>query len=41
MKTSVVMPPPGEFSKSDVYSKRRWLQENFGADGERNFSRVN
>ena len=24
MKTSVVMPPPGEFSKPDAYSKRRW-----------------
>ena len=24
MKTSVLMPPPGEFSKLDVYSKRRW-----------------
>ena len=24
MKTSVVMPPPGEFGKSDAYSKRRW-----------------
>ena len=24
MKTSVVMPPPGEFGKPDVYSKRRW-----------------
>ena len=24
MKTSVVMPPPGEFSKPDVYSKRKW-----------------
>ena len=24
MKTSVVMPPPGEFSKRDAYSKRRW-----------------
>ena len=24
MKTSVFMPPPGEFSKPDAYSKRRW-----------------
>ena len=24
MKTSVVMPPPGKFSKPDAYSKRRW-----------------
>ena len=24
MKTSVVMPPPGEFSKPDACSKRRW-----------------
>ena len=24
MKINVVMPPPGEFSKPDVYSKRRW-----------------
>ena len=24
MKTSVVMPSPGEFSKPDAYSKRRW-----------------
>ena len=24
MKTSVVMPPPGEFSKPDAYSKTRW-----------------
>ena len=24
MKTSVVMPPTGEFSKPDAYSKRRW-----------------
>ena len=24
MKTSVVMSPPGEFSKPDAYSKRRW-----------------
>ena len=24
IKTSVVMPPPGEFSKQDAYSKRRW-----------------
>ena len=24
MKTSVVMLPPGEFSKPDAYSKRRW-----------------
>ena len=24
MKTSVVMPPPGEFSKPDAYSKRKW-----------------
>ena len=24
MKTSVVMLPPGEFSKADTYSKRRW-----------------
>ena len=24
MKTSVVMPPPGEFSKPDAYSKKRW-----------------
>ena len=24
MKTSVVMPPPGTFSKPDTYSKRRW-----------------
>ena len=24
MKTSVIMPPPGEFSKLDTYSKRRW-----------------
>ena len=24
MKTSVVMPPLGEFGKPDVYSKRRW-----------------
>ena len=24
MKTSVVMPPPSEFSKPDAYSKRRW-----------------
>ena len=24
MKTSVVMPPPGEFIKPDAYSKRRW-----------------
>ena len=24
MKTSVVMPPPGEFCKPDAYSKRRW-----------------
>ena len=24
MKTSAVMPPPGEFSKPDAYSKRRW-----------------
>ena len=24
IKTSVVMPPPGEFSKPDAYSKRRW-----------------
>ena len=24
MKTSVLMPPPGEFSKLDAYSKRRW-----------------
>ena len=24
MKTSVVMPPPGEFSKPDAYSKSRW-----------------
>ena len=23
-KTSVVMPPPGEFSKPDAYSTRRW-----------------
>ena len=23
-KTSIVMPPPGEFSKPDAYSKRRW-----------------
>ena len=24
LKTSVVMPPPSEFSKPDAYSKRRW-----------------
>ena len=24
MKTSVVMPQPGEFSKPDVYSRRKW-----------------
>ena len=24
MKTSVAMPPPGEFSKPDAYPKRRW-----------------
>ena len=24
MKISVVMPPPGKFSKPDAYSKRRW-----------------
>ena len=24
MKTSVVMPPPGKFSKPDAYSKRSW-----------------
>ena len=24
IKTSVVMPPPGEVSKPDAYSKRRW-----------------
>ena len=27
MKTSVVMPPPGEFSKPDAYSKRRILEQ--------------
>ena len=24
MKTKVVLPPPGEFSSADIYSKRRW-----------------
>ena len=24
MKTSVIMPPLGEFNKADAYSKRRW-----------------
>ena len=45
MKTSVVMPPPGEFSKPDAYSKRRWrhvqhIAGEFWSSGEKNFSRV-
>ena len=29
MKTSVVMPPPGEFSKPDAYSKKRWRRVQY------------
>ena len=33
MKTSVVMPPPSEFSKTDAYSTRRWQRVQHIAGG--------
>ena len=45
MKRSVVMPPQGEFSKADAYSKKRWqhvqhIAGKFWSRWRNNFSRV-
>ena len=32
MKTNVVMPPPGVFTKPDLYSRRRWRRVQHIAD---------
>ena len=32
MKTNFVMPPPGEYSRPDLYSKRRWCRVHHIAD---------
>ena len=42
MKTYVILPPPQIFSKSDIYSRRRWrrfntILMNFGYNGRKNF----
>ena len=33
MKTSVVLPPPGQFQRNDVYMCRRWLAVTFELTG--------
>lgn len=32
MKTKIVLPPPGEFQKSDLYSRKRWRRVQYLAD---------
>ena len=45
MKSKVVLPPPGDFQKADVYLRRRWKEfsicpTSFGGDGERSTFRT-
>lgn len=41
-KTRLVLPPPGEFKREDIYCKRKWRRtqhlqfKNFGKDGAKN-----
>ena len=32
MKTNIVLPPPGEFMRDDIYSKKRWRRVQFIAN---------
>ncbi|XP_055958725.1 uncharacterized protein LOC130014010 [Patella vulgata] len=32
MKTKIILPPPGEFQKEDVYSKKRWRRVQYMAN---------
>ena len=32
MKTNIVLPPPGEFQKADLYSRKRWRRVQYLAN---------
>eukprot|EP00112_Aurelia_sp_Birch-Aquarium-sp1_P012818 Seg270.5 transcript_id=Seg270.5/GoldUCD/mRNA.D3Y31 product="hypothetical protein" protein_id=Seg270.5/GoldUCD/D3Y31 len=45
IKTKVILPPPGNFSRVDMYSRKYWrrvqhLADEFGKDGAKNICRI-